>query len=54
MYSIMYSLMQLTNVLRTSLLHKLQAQTLPDATLLMGNIHPFSKIAVTFETMLGF
>ena len=34
---------------KTSLLRRLQAQTLPDATPPAGKIHPFSKIAVTFE-----
>ena len=38
----------------TSLLRKLQAQTLPDATPPIGKIHPFSKMAVTFEPLMGF
>ena len=33
----------------TSLLLRLQAQTLPDATPPIGKIHPFSKIAVTLN-----
>ena len=35
-------------VLKTSLLCRLQAQTLSDATPLLGKIPPFTKIAVTF------
>jgi hypothetical protein len=31
-----------------------QAQTLPDATPPIGKIHPFSKMAVTFEPLMGF
>ena len=38
----------------TSLLHRLQAQTLPDEALPIGKIHPFSKIAVTFEPVMRF
>ena len=38
-------------VLETSLLRRLQAQTLPDAIPQIGKIHPFSKIAVTFEPL---
>ena len=34
---------------KTSLLRRLQAQTLPDAAPPTGKIHPFSKIAVTLE-----
>ena len=37
--------------LLTSLLRRLQAQTLPDAIPPIGKIHPFSKIAVTFEPL---
>ena len=37
------------NNIKTSLLHRLQAQTLPDATQRVSKIHHFSKIAVTFE-----
>ena len=33
----------------TSLLRRLQAQTLPNATQPIGKINPFSKIAVTLE-----
>ena len=31
-----------------------QAQTLPNATLQIGNIHPFSKIPVNFEQIKQF
>ena len=33
----------------TSLLRRQQAQTLPDEVPPIGKIHPFSKMAVTFE-----
>ena len=39
---------------KTSLLRRLQAQTLPDEDPLMSKIHPFSKIAVTFEPVMQF
>ena len=29
-------------------------QTLPDEALPIGKIHPFSKMAVTFEPLMGF
>ena len=38
----------------TSLLRRLQTQTLPDATPPLGKIPPFSKIAVTFEPVKQF
>ena len=38
----------------TSLLRRLQAQTLPDAASPIGKVHPFSKIAVTFEPVMQF
>ena len=38
----------LGTVKKTSVLRRLQAQTLPDATLPLGKIPPFTKIAVTF------
>ena len=38
----------------TSLLRRLQAQTLPDATPPIGKIYPFSKMTVTFEPLMGF
>ena len=31
-----------------------QAQNLPDATTPRGKIHPFSKMAVTFEPLMRF
>ena len=39
---------------KTSLLRRLQAQTLPDATPPIDKIHPFSKMAVTFEPIMEF
>ena len=38
----------------TSLLRRLQEQTLPDEAPPMGKIHSFSKIAVTFEPEMQF
>jgi hypothetical protein len=38
----------------TSLLHRLQAETLPDATPPIGKIPPFSKIAVTLQPAVRF
>ena len=38
----------------TSLLRRLQAQTLPDEAPPLGKIHPFSKIAVTFGPIQQF
>ena len=32
----------------------LQAQTLPDEAQPIGKIHPFTKMAVTFEPLMGF
>ena len=40
--------------IKTSLLRRLQAQTLPDATPPIGKIHPFSNMAVTFEPPMRF
>ena len=40
--------------LGTSLLRRLQVQTLTDETPPIGKIHPFSKMAVTFEQMMRF
>ena len=37
-----------------SLLRRLQAQTLPDATPPMSKIYPFTKMAVTFEPVMPF
>ena len=42
------------SVVQTSLLHMVQAQTLPDEAPQVGKIHPFSKIAVTFEPIQQF
>ena len=39
---------------RTSLLHRLQAQTFPNEAPTIGKIHPFSKIAVAFELVMRF
>ena len=36
----------------TSLLHGLQAQSIPEANSPIGKIHPFSKIAVTLEPVI--
>ena len=38
----------------TSLLRRLQAQTISDATQTLGKIPPFTKIAVTFDPMKQF
>ena len=38
----------------TSLLCRLQAQTLPDATPQIGKISPCTKMAVTFEPVMRF
>ena len=40
--------------IETSLLRRLQAHTLPDATPPIGKIHPFSKMALTLEPLMGF
>ena len=37
---------------KTILLHRLQAQTLPDGTIPISKIHPFRKIAITLLTLL--
>ena len=39
---------------KTSLLRRLQAQTLPAEAQPIGKVHPFSKIAVAFEPLMGF
>ena len=39
---------------QTSLLRRLQAQTLPNATPPIGKIYPFSKMAVIFEPVMQF
>jgi hypothetical protein len=41
-------------ILKTSLLHRLKAQTVPDATPPLGKIPLFTKIGVTFESMKRF
>ena len=41
-------------VKKTSLLRRLQAQTLADEAPPMDKIHQFSKIAVTFEPVMRF
>ena len=41
-------------VVKISLLHRLQVQTFPDATPPIGQIHTFSKMAVTFEPLRDF
>ena len=46
--------MRITEHLQKSQLRRLPAQTLPDATPPLGKINLFSKIAVTFESILGF
>ena len=38
----------------TSLLRRLQAQTLPDEAPPIGKIYPFTKMALTFEPLMGF
>ena len=38
----------------TSLLRRLHAPTLPDATYPIGKIIPFCKVAVTFEPLMGY
>ena len=45
---------QIRNNFKTSLLRRLQAQTLPDEAPPIGKIHRFSKMAVTFEPLIGF
>ena len=40
--------------LKTSLLRRLQAQALLDATQPIGKISPFGKMAVTFEPLMRF
>ena len=41
-------------LLKTSLLCRLQEQTLADEAPPMGKIHPLSQIAVTFEPVMQF
>ena len=42
------------NKKETSLLRRLQAQTLPNANPPIGKINPFSKMTVTFEPLIRF
>ena len=37
---------------KTSLLRRLQSQTLPDATPLKAKVHPLNKMAITCETLV--
>ena len=39
---------------KTSLLPRLQVQTLPNATQPISKIYPFTKMAVTFEPVVQF
>ena len=41
-------------ILTTSLLRRLQAQTLPGATLPFGKIQPLSKMTIAFEPVMAF
>ena len=43
-----------SEAMQTSLLRRLQVQNLPDATPPMGQIPLFSKMAVTFVSLIGF
>ena len=40
-------------LIKTSLLRRLQVEILPEATPTIGQIHPFSKMTVTFEPLKG-
>ena len=53
LYILYPCLKQHDSITKTSLLSRLQAQTLPDATPPIGKIHPFSKMDVTFEPLMG-
>ena len=46
------TLAQRAELVKISLLRRLQAQTLPDATTPIGKIHPFNKIATNFEPVM--
>ena len=54
MQCIMGILMENLKRRKTSLLSRLQAQTLPDASPPIGKIHPFSKITISFEPVMRF
>ena len=43
-----------SDLIETSLLRRLQAQTLPDATPPIRKIYPFIKMAVTVEPVMQF
>ena len=45
---------QMLDIFLTSLLRRLQAQTLPNEAPPIGKIQPFIKMAVTFEPRMGF
>ena len=45
---------QNTIFIKTSLLRKMQAQTLPDATTPIGQIYPFTKMTATVEPVMRF
>ena len=45
---------QIVSRMETSLLRRLQAQTLPDEAPLIGKIHQFGKIIVTLEPVKQF
>ena len=49
-----FALQEMTDTSKTSLLCRLQVQTLHNATSPVSKIHPFSKIAVTFEPIQQF
>ena len=53
-HELLYTTGNTAITLETSLLRRLQAQTLPDATPPIGSINQFSKIAVTFEPIMQF
>ena len=46
--------LSLKKIYKTSLLRRLQTQTLPNEAPSIGKTHPFSKIAVTFEPVMPF
>ena len=46
--------LEVCSKLKTSLLRRMQAQTLPNATPPTGKINPFSKIAIPFEPVMRF
>ena len=42
------------DIIETSLLRRLQAQTLPNEAPPIGKMHPFGKMAVNFQPLMGF